>query len=230
MNALPDTDEFDVFDLMEIEKRLSFAVGYAYQRAYLEDDEFTKRLSKLYELLSEMQITFQVFHVGDAVRMFLGSSYRTAKTAIKVFEEAQVWRENYVLFQKLMLVHHDMVDGIVHPLYTAVNFLTRSAVAQTLGIQPSSFRACFKNAFGQRWMDARHALAHEDARMVPKYVASEPKISDIERIQFRGTSGTNIIGLHAKDSDGNSFEFDFGETRYLELLAQLEQVLLKRKR
>jgi hypothetical protein len=33
MSALPDSDDFDVYDPMEIESRLSFVVGYVFQQA-----------------------------------------------------------------------------------------------------------------------------------------------------------------------------------------------------
>jgi hypothetical protein len=230
MSALPDSDVFDVFDRMEIEKRLSFAVGYAFQRAYLEEDEFARRLPKLYEALANKQNTNQVFHVGDATRMFLGSSYRTAKAARMIFEEAQLRRDNMHLYQKLMLVHHDLVDGIVHPLYTALNYLTRPVVAQTLEIDPNKFKTCFQAAFGKDWINARDALAHEDERMVPKVIAEGTDRREIEKIQFRSTAGNKIVGLHARNSDGNSFEFDFAEYRYLELVTRLENLITNTSR
>ena len=228
MSALPDSDDdFDYFDNMEIENRLSFAVGYAFQRTYLEEDEFTRQLAILCGLLQKKQMKFQTFNIGDAANMFLGTAYRAARTSRLIFEEAQIRLDNPRLHGKLMLVHHDLIDGVIHPLYTLMNFFKQAAVLSVLRVDAKSISQCFHDAFGENFSDARHSFAHEDERMVVKENGDEAVVSRINRTQFRGTTGSGISGLHIQHSDGTSFNIDFSKDNFLTLLISLSKLIEK---
>ncbi len=221
MSALLDSeDDFSYFDQMEIAKRLSFAVGYAFQRTYLGKDEFFQQLSSLRQLISEKKTWPCGFDADESIQMFLGSSYRNAKTARLIYEEAQNWTENPELCLKMMLVHHDLVNGIINPLFTAMKFLDQPVVTSSLGLEKGAVREAFEKAFGGNFQKARNALAHEDERMA---------VQEFERIQFRGSSGTKMVGLHGPASQGICFEFDFSETCFLEVVALLKDLITKSK-
>lgn len=228
MSALPDSDDdFDSFDMMEIENRLSFAVGYAFQRTYLEEDEFTRQLAILLGLLTKKQKKFQTFNIGDAANMFLGTAYRAARTSRLIFEEAQIRLDNPRLYGKLMLVHHDLVDGVTHPLYTLMNFFKQAAVLNVLRVDAQSVSKCFSDAFGENFSDARHSFAHEDERMVIKEDGNEAVVSRINRTQFRGTTGSGTSGLHTRHLDGTPFNIDFSKENFLTLLISISKLIEK---
>ena len=212
---------------MEIEKRLSFAVGYAFQRTYLEEDRFTKQLEILLRLLAKKQKKFQTFSICDASNMFLGTAYRAAKISKFIFDEAQIRVDNPHLYEKLMLVHHDLIDGVIHPLYALMNYLKLNPVLNLLGTDASSIKQCFTEAFGKNFEAARHALAHEDDRMVRADLIDQTIISRLSRIQHRATTGSGFSGLHERFLDGSTFAIDFSEENFLKLLALISKLIDK---
>lgn len=229
MSALPDSDddELDSFDLMEIENRLSFAVGYAFQRTYLEEYHFTLQLAIFSGLLAEKQKKYETFSICDAATMFLGTAYRAAKTSRLVFAEAQNRRNNPKLFDKLMLIHHDLNDSAIHPLYTLLNYLKQVPVLEILGVDKEAVRQCFFDGFGENFVKARNAIAHDDDRMVRADVIEYPLISRIGRTQHRATTGAGFSGLHVHHSDGEHFDIEFTEANFLKLLASLSKLIEK---
>jgi hypothetical protein len=222
MQTAHDDEDFDVFDQMEIEKRFSFVVGHAFSQTHLHQDTFQHQLSHLYQLLARKQKKFSAYNVADSVQMFLGTSYRSAKTAHLIFNHAQDYAYNSRLYGHLLLVHHDLVDGSIHPLYACLNYFRKSLVADLLGAEPEEFTNLFKDVFGEHFLEARNAIAHEEDRMVPSQFDNKLDLAEqIKRVQHRGTTGSKLIGLHARNSAGETFEFDFSEAQFIKLLEAL---------
>jgi hypothetical protein len=229
MSALPDgDDELDSFDLVEIEKRFSTAVGYAFYRSYSDKDEFHQLLNALRSLLTKRQSPFQSFDISGAANMFLGNAYRIAKAARLIFDEADLRTDNSPLHGMLMSVHHDLIDGVLQPLYTLNSYLSKFEVLQILKTDKDSIAGCFDAAFECDFAEARHALAHEEDRLIISPKPDEPLTSIVERIQFRGTTGAGLKGLRYQNGAGKSFHIGFTEEHFCKLVTLMIDLIQKR--
>jgi hypothetical protein len=229
MRVLPDSDdELDSFDLVEIEKRFSTAVGYAFFRSYSETNDFHQLLNALRSLLARKQVRLQSFDISGAANMFLGNAHRIAKAARLIFDEADLRADNPPLHGMLMSVHHDLMDGVLQPLYTLKSYLGKIEVLQILKTDKDSIAGCFDAAFECDFAQARHALAHEEDRLIIAPKPDEPLTSVVERIQFRGSSGVGLKGLRYQNGVGNSFHIGFTEENFCKLVTSLIDLVQKR--